>query len=196
MIQSRLNEQEGREEFYVHYVGCKYTRHLHYCASRFPHLTTHAIICCRLVISQQTPGRMGGEGTPGPYQDREGRGEEEHRDRGHGWLGWTARKEDHSQPEAQTRWDQPCTEGMSLVYYFLLTQLCTELLILSEAFLYRHMQRWTQQLLPWRKSTKPYVWSCVVVQLAPLSSDATDISCRSLKKPFHLNPRLCFVLFS
>lgn len=24
VIQSRLNEQEGREEFYVHYVGCKY----------------------------------------------------------------------------------------------------------------------------------------------------------------------------
>lgn len=23
MIQSRLNEQEGREEFYVHYVGCE-----------------------------------------------------------------------------------------------------------------------------------------------------------------------------
>lgn len=28
VIQSRLNEQEGREEFYVHYVGCKYTLHL------------------------------------------------------------------------------------------------------------------------------------------------------------------------
>ena len=25
VIQSRLNEQEGREEFYVHYVGCEYT---------------------------------------------------------------------------------------------------------------------------------------------------------------------------
>lgn len=24
VIQSRLNEQEGREEFYVHYVGCEY----------------------------------------------------------------------------------------------------------------------------------------------------------------------------
>ncbi len=24
VIQSRLNEQEGREEFYVHYVGCKW----------------------------------------------------------------------------------------------------------------------------------------------------------------------------
>lgn len=23
VIQSRLNEQEAREEFYVHYVGCK-----------------------------------------------------------------------------------------------------------------------------------------------------------------------------
>jgi len=23
VIQSRLNEQEGREEFYVHYVGCE-----------------------------------------------------------------------------------------------------------------------------------------------------------------------------
>lgn len=26
VIQSRLNEQEGREEFYVHYVGCKYMK--------------------------------------------------------------------------------------------------------------------------------------------------------------------------
>lgn len=24
VIQSRLNEQEGREEFYVHYVGCEW----------------------------------------------------------------------------------------------------------------------------------------------------------------------------
>lgn len=24
VIQSRLNEQEAREEFYVHYVGCEY----------------------------------------------------------------------------------------------------------------------------------------------------------------------------
>lgn len=76
------------------------------------------MICCPLLLSQQTPGRMGGEGTPGPDQDREGRGEEEHRDRGHRWLGWTARKEDYSQPEAQTRRDQPRTEGRSLVYYF------------------------------------------------------------------------------
>lgn len=28
VIQSRLNEQEGREEFYVHYVGCKYNNTL------------------------------------------------------------------------------------------------------------------------------------------------------------------------
>lgn len=28
VIQSRLNEQEGREEFYVHYVGCEYTTDL------------------------------------------------------------------------------------------------------------------------------------------------------------------------
>lgn len=27
VIQSRLNEQEGREEFYVHYVGCEYLTH-------------------------------------------------------------------------------------------------------------------------------------------------------------------------
>lgn len=27
VIQSRLNEQEGREEFYVHYVGCEYVTH-------------------------------------------------------------------------------------------------------------------------------------------------------------------------
>lgn len=27
VIQSRLNEQEGREEFYVHYVGCEWDTH-------------------------------------------------------------------------------------------------------------------------------------------------------------------------
>lgn len=41
---------------------------------------------------------------------------------------------------------------LSLVFYCLL--LYAELLNLNEAFLYRHMQRWTQQLLPWRRSMK------------------------------------------
>lgn len=84
VIQSRLNEQEGREEFYVHYVGCKSTlttRHL-FTLAPAP-LSPHAMTCCPSVFSQQTPGRMGGEGSPGPHQDREGRGEEEHGDRGH-----------------------------------------------------------------------------------------------------------------
>lgn len=58
VIQSRLNEQEGREEFYVHYVGCEYVTH--YRCARDPNSPpaspSHRATICRPFYSQQTPG--------------------------------------------------------------------------------------------------------------------------------------------
>lgn len=113
-----------------------------------------------LASSQQTPRWVGRKGPSGTHQDGEGCREEEHGDRRCWWFGWTAWKEDHSQPEAQAWWDQPRTEGRGLLCYLLISccfwwhSVLGGQYLSNGVFLCRHMQRWTQQQQPWRKSMR------------------------------------------
>lgn len=53
---------------------------------------------------------MGRQESAGTDQDSEGCCAEELREVPE-WAGWATWAQDHSQPKAQTWWDQPCTEG-------------------------------------------------------------------------------------